>query len=217
MLCVLIETIAGLLAKITSFGARNLKIDANGRKADRMVYKLHKTIVLVGMMGAGKSAVGKALAAELGVDFIDSDAEIEIAANTTIAEIFAQHGEAFFRDKERQVIARLLDGVPAVLSVGGGAFLDAQTRNVIAAQGVSLWLDADLDLLWSRVKHRDTRPLLRTADPRATLEDLFNARKDTYALSQLRVKAKPEYAIEDMCAKVIETLAADPKILKVSA
>jgi len=108
---------------------------------------LHKTVVMVGMMGAGKTAVGRAVAARLGVAFVDSDAEIERAANMTITEIFARDGEAFFRDRERLVIGRLLDEERAILSIGGGAFLCAQTRQMISGKGVSLWLDADLDLL----------------------------------------------------------------------
>ena len=126
-----------------------------------MAPRLKKTVVMVGMMGAGKSAVGKEMAHLLGVPFLDSDAEIERAANATIAEIFARDGEAFFRDKEARVIARLLDEAPCVLSVGGGAFLRADTRERITRYGVSVWLKADLETLWQRVRRKDSRPLLR--------------------------------------------------------
>ena len=137
------------------------------------------------MMGAGKTAVGKALATRLGVPFLDSDAEIEAAANMTIAEVFQRDGEAFFRDREAEVIARLLSTGPIVLSTGGGAFLAERNRDAISAAGVSLWLRADLDLLWQRVRHKTTRPLLRTADPRKTLGEIYAARQPIYALADL--------------------------------
>ena len=114
-------------------------------------WKLKKTVVLVGMMGAGKTAVGRALAARLAVPFLDADIEIEKAANMTISEIFQRDGEEFFRARETEVIDRLLDARPAILSVGGGAFLSARNREMIATKGLSVWLDADLDVLWSRV------------------------------------------------------------------
>jgi shikimate kinase len=125
-----------------------------------MTQRLMKTVALVGMMGAGKTAVGKAVAAQLGVDFLDSDAEIEKAANMTIPEIFERDGEPFFREKESQVINRLLDSAPCVLSTGGGAFLAPRNREAMSAKGVSVWLDAEIDVLWARVKNKDTRPLL---------------------------------------------------------
>ena len=136
---------------------------------------------MVGMMGAGKTAIGAALARRLNVAFLDSDAEIETAANMSIAEIFARDGEAFFRAKEAQVISRLLDGEPSVLSTGGGAFLQAGNREAISAAGVSVWLRADIGLLWNRVKHKTTRPLLRTPNPRETLEELCRVRNPEYA------------------------------------
>ena len=116
-------------------------------------YHLKKTVVMVGMMGAGKTAVGRALAARLAVPFLDSDAEIETAANMTVPEIFARDGEPFFRKKEAQVIARLLDEERGVLSTGGGAFLVEENRRMISDSGVSVWLNADLDLLWQRGRH----------------------------------------------------------------
>lgn len=175
--------------------------------------RLKKTVVMVGMMGAGKSAVGKELAALLGVPFLDSDAEIEKAANASIAEIFARDGEAFFRRKEAQVIARLIDGVPCVLSVGGGAFLSPETRRLVSEVGVSVWLKADLDTLWARVRRKDTRPLLRTPDPYRTLAGLMELREPAYAEADLIVPTTADYAIETTAEKVVEALALRPDVL----
>ena len=135
---------------------------------------------MVGMMGAGKTAVGTALARILGVPFRDSDEEIVRAANRSIAEIFERDGEPFFRARETEVITRLLAGEPAILSTGGGAFLSETNRALISEQGVSVWLRADLELLWQRVRHKTTRPLLRTANPEATLRALLEARDPLY-------------------------------------
>jgi len=176
--------------------------------------RLKKTIALVGLMGAGKTAVGTALARKLDVPFRDSDAEIVKAANMTIAEIFERDGEAFFRAKESQVIARLLDAAPGVLSTGGGAFLSDENRRVISQKGVSVWLDANLDLLWARVRHKSTRPLLRTPDPHGTLARLYDERKPFYALADLAVKADARYSIDDMAEKVLEALLARPDVLE---
>nr|WP_319948002.1 shikimate kinase [uncultured Shimia sp.] len=182
-----------------------------GRKMGLM---LKKTVVLVGMMGAGKTAVGRALAQRLDVPFLDSDAEIEKAANMSIAEIFSRDGEPFFREKEAQVIERLLDEERGILSTGGGAYLAERNRAVISQKGVAVWLDADLSLLWSRVKHKDTRPLLRTPDPKATLRDIFNARVPVYQLSDLSVKAAPQFSIEDMAERVVDVLLTRPDVLE---
>lgn len=168
---------------------------------------LHKTVVFVGMMGAGKTAVGRTLAAQLGVLFRDSDHEIEEAANMSISEIFARDGEAFFRAKETQVIDRLLDGTPGILSTGGGAFMSEQNRGLITQKGVSVWLDADLDVLWERVRNKDTRPLLRTENPKQTLSDLYDARVPTYALADLAVKSGGGASLEDMGRLVAQALA----------
>lgn len=176
--------------------------------------KLAKTIVLIGMMGSGKTAVGTALARRLGVAFRDSDEEIVKAANRSIAEIFARDGEPFFREKEAQVIARLLKGSPAVLSTGGGAFLQEINRAAIGREGVSLWLDADLDLLWTRVRHKDTRPLLRTADPKATLAALYAARVPCYRGADLAVTSLPGGSVEEMTDRVIAALATRPDVLE---
>lgn len=176
--------------------------------------RLAQTVVLVGMMGSGKTAVGKALAAELSVPFRDSDDALEEAANMTIPEIFERDGEAFFRQKEAQIIARLMESGPGVLSTGGGAFLNPDTRAVIAARGVSVWLKADAALLWERVRHKDSRPLLRTADPKGTLIALLEARKPHYACADLAVEARDAYSIADMTRAVIQALMARPGVFE---
>jgi shikimate kinase len=176
---------------------------------------LHKTIVFVGMMGAGKTAVGRTLSAQLGVVFRDSDHEIEKAAARTIAEIFARDGEPFFRRKESQVIERLLEGAPGVLSTGGGAFLSPANREMISKMGVSVWLNADLDLLWERVRHKDTRPLLKTPDPKGTLRALFEARVPLYAQSDVEVRSMPGMSLDLMARRVADALLAQrPDVLE---
>ena len=175
--------------------------------------QLKKTIVMVGMMGAGKTAVGRALAARLAAPFLDSDHEIEAAANMTIPEIFARDGEPFFREKETQVISRLLQEERGVLSTGGGAFLAERNRDLITAHGVSIWLNADLEVLWNRVRHKDTRPLLRTPDPRATLEGLYHQRVPLYSQADLMVESDGVSSIEDMVDKVLAALKQRPDVL----
>lgn len=177
--------------------------------------RLRRSVVLVGMMGAGKTAVGRVLAARLGVPFLDSDVAIEEAAQATIPEIFARDGERFFRDREAEVIARLLAGPPSVISTGGGAFMSERNRTVIADRGVALWLDADLDTLWERVRHKDTRPLLRTQDPKGTLATLHQARVPVYRLAQLSVRTEPGYSVEQTAARALSVLATRPDILEV--
>lgn len=171
-------------------------------------------IVLVGMMGAGKTAVGQALAQMLDAPFLDSDHEIQRAANMEVSEIFARDGEAFFREREAEIIARLLQSHHGVLSTGGGAFLQDRNRSQISEHGVSVWLNADLDLLWQRVRHRDTRPLLRTPDPQATLRTLYDARVPVYAMADLTVMARPEYSIGRMAKEVLTALLARPDVIK---
>ena len=175
---------------------------------------LKKTVVLVGMMGAGKTAVGKALAARLSVPFLDSDAEIEKAANMTISEIFQRDGETFFRARESEVIERLLDTQRGILSTGGGAFLSEKNRQMMSDKGVSVWLNADLSLLWSRVKGKNTRPLLRTAHPYETLREIYEARAPIYALADLSVAADPGYSIDDMAAEVEAALVTRRDVLE---
>jgi shikimate kinase len=143
-----------------------------------------RSIVLVGMMGAGKSSVGRRLAARLGISFVDADTEIESAAGMTIAEIFAKHGEPYFRAGEKRVIARLLDNGPQVLATGGGAIMDQATRDLIHIKGISVWLKADLDVLVKRTKRRNDRPL---ADK---MKDLLPAREPVYALSDIVVQSR---------------------------
>ncbi|MDF1620565.1 shikimate kinase [Pseudothioclava nitratireducens] len=176
--------------------------------------RLRKSIVLVGMMGAGKTAVGTALARQLGVAFLDSDEEIVRAAQMSVAEIFARDGEPFFRARESEVIERLMSGPPAVVSTGGGAFLFENNRETIGRMGVSVWLRADLDLLWNRVKHKNTRPLLRTSDPKATLRDLLAAREPSYGLAQVVVDAEPALSVEEMATKVAQALKGVPGLME---
>jgi len=151
--------------------------------------KLDKTLVLVGMMGAGKTSVGRRLASGLGVPFKDADAEIELAAGCTINEIFERFGEPAFRDGERKVIARLLTEPPHVLATGGGAFIDPETRSRVKQDAVSIWLRARLDLLMERVLRKDNRPLLRNTDSRATLERLLKEREPFYSQADIIIES----------------------------
>jgi len=151
--------------------------------------KLEKTVVLVGMMGAGKSSVGRRLAQALGVVFRDADTEIEAAAGCSVSEIFARYGEDAFRDGERKVVARLLAQPVHVLATGGGAFADEETRARIKKDAISVWLKADIDLLLDRVNRKDTRPLLKNGDPRATLEKLMHERGAIYAEADIVVES----------------------------
>ena len=185
--------------------------------SDETQYLLKKTVVLVGMMGAGKTAVGRALAIRLNVPFLDSDSEIELAAARTIAEIFERDGEGFFRVKETQIIARLLAEKRGILSTGGGAYLAPQNRKEISENGVAVWLDADLDLLWARVRHKDTRPLLRTPDPLGKLTEIYEERVPIYRQANLSVKANKRYSIEKMVDRVVEALLSRPDVLEVKA
>jgi shikimate kinase len=149
-----------------------------------------RSLVLVGMMGAGKSSVGRRLATRLGIPFADADAEIEKAAGMSIPDIFASHGEPDFRAGEARVIGRLLDGGPQVLATGGGAFMNPDTRAAIKAKGVSIWLNADFDVLMRRIKRRQDRPLLHTDDPAVTLQQLIDARYPTYRLADFTVQSR---------------------------
>ena len=177
-------------------------------------YRLKRAIVMVGMMGSGKTAIGRNLAAVLDVPFLDRDAAIEEAAALTIAEIFERDGEAFFRKRESEVLRRLLSGPPGIVSTGGGAFLAAENRDAIAQMGVALWLDASLETLWERVRHKDTRPLLRTDDPLATLTEIYRARTPIYALAGVRMPVLASASIEETTQSVIQTLTAHPEILE---
>ncbi len=177
--------------------------------------RLVKTVVLVGMMGAGKTAVGTALARQLGVAFKDSDEEIVRAANRSIAEIFERDGELFFRARESEVIGRLLRETPCVLSTGGGAFLSEANRALIHDVGVSVWLKADLELLWQRVRHKTTRPLLRTGNPHETLRALYEARQPLYAMADVVVESAAERSVDEMGTRVVEVLKTRPDVLEV--
>jgi shikimate kinase len=165
-----------------------------------------RSVVLVGMMGAGKSTIGRRLAARLRLPFLDADNEIELAhAGMTIPEIFAAHGEPYFRDGEARVIARLLDGGPCVLATGGGAFLREDTRDRIRRQAVSIWLKADADIIMRRVKRRADRPLLQTADPAATVARLLGEREPIYQHADLTIWSRdvPHEKIVDECIEAL--------------
>lgn len=151
-----------------------------------------RNIVFVGMMGAGKSAIGKRLAVNLDLPFVDADAAIEEAAGMSIPDIFETFGEDHFRDGERKVIARLMADDPMILSTGGGAFMNDQTREFISRKAVSIWLRAELDVLMERVKRKDKRPLLKTEDPEATMRELMEEREPYYAKADLTVQSRNE-------------------------
>jgi shikimate kinase len=150
-----------------------------------------RTIVLTGMMGAGKTTIGRRLAPRLGLKFYDADEEIQKAAGMSVADLFAAHGEASFRSGEAQVIARLLSGPPQVIATGGGAILNAETRRRIKEQAISVWIKADVETLIKRATRRNTRPLLRQGDPRETLGRLLAAREAFYAEADLVVESRP--------------------------
>ena len=165
-----------------------------------------RSVVLVGMMGAGKSTIGRRLSARLRLPFVDADAEIELAhAGMTIAEIFASYGEPYFRDGEARVIARLLDGGPAVIATGGGAFMREDTRGRIRGKAVSIWLKADADVIMRRVKRRADRPLLQTADPAATVGRLIGEREPIYQQADLTILSRevPHEKIVDECTEAL--------------
>jgi shikimate kinase len=168
---------------------------------------LMRTIVLVGLMGAGKSCIGRRLAQRLNVDFVDADTEIEQAAGCTVAEIFEKYGEAFFRDGERRVMTRLLQGPPTILAAGGGAFMDPETRALIREKGISVWLRADLDTLVARTKGRGHRPLLNAGDPRDTLAKLIEVRYPVYAQANITVDTGADNP-NVTCTRVIEALVS---------
>lgn len=165
-----------------------------------------RSIVLVGMMGVGKSTIGRRLAARLGLRFFDADVEIEVAhAGMTIPEIFATHGEPYFRDGEARVIARLLEGGPIVLATGGGAFMREETRARIAAKAISIWLRADHDVIMRRVRRRADRPLLQTADPEGTVTRLLTEREPVYANADLTIASRdvPHDKIVEECIEAL--------------
>lgn len=152
---------------------------------------IERPIVLVGLMGAGKTTVGRRLAQRLALPFVDADEEIESAAGMTVAEIFERFGEPYFRDGERRVITRLIDGSPKIIATGGGAFMDDKTRELILERATAIWLKADISTLVERVRRRSTRPLLKNRDPRAVLEELARVRNPVYALAPIHVRSQP--------------------------
>lgn len=164
-----------------------------------------RSVVLVGMMGAGKSSIGRRLAARLAIPFVDADTEIEKAAGMSIAEIFAAHGEDYFRSGEMRVLSRLLEGGPQVLATGGGAFMNSETRSAIRARGISVWLRAPIDVLARRVKRRTDRPLLKGADPVETLQRLIDQRHPVYAQADITVESR-DVPHETIVDEIIEKL-----------
>ncbi len=168
-----------------------------------------RSLVLVGLMGCGKSSVGKRLAGKMTLPFIDADEEIEKVAAKSISEIFNDHGEDYFRNGERKVIARLLESGPQVLATGGGAFMNPETRARIRESGISIWLRAELPVLMRRVMKRDTRPLLKTGDPEAVMIALMNARYPIYAEADITVESR-ELPHDVMVLEVLAALAAHP-------
>lgn len=192
------------------FGIMKLDPDDAARETRRggeTLPLLRKSIVLVGLMGAGKSAIGRRLAKRLGLPFVDADAEIEAAAGCSIEDLFERHGEAAFRDGERRVIDRLLSQPPHVLATGGGAFMNPETRRAIRKAAISVWLRAELDVLVNRTARRANRPLLKRGDPRAILQRLIEERYPVYAEADIHVQSQncpPEATVE----RVIQGLRA---------
>lgn len=171
-----------------------------------------RAIVLVGMMGVGKSTIGRRMASRLKLPFVDADTEIETSAQMTIPEIFERHGEPYFRDGEARVIARLLDGGPVVLATGGGAFMREETRARIAAKAVSIWLRADHDVIMRRVRRRADRPLLQTADPDGTVMRLLSEREPVYRHADLTIASRDvphDRIVEECIAALHAHLCAD--------
>jgi len=182
----------------------------NTKDAEAIRQKLgQRVIVLVGLMGVGKSTIGRRLAERLGFPFIDADHEIESAAGKSIPEIFADHGEDYFRDGERKVIARLLDGGACVLATGGGAYINDETRELIRKKGVSVWLKAELPLLMSRVSRRSNRPLLQSHDPQAVMRRLMEERYPIYSTADVTVLSR-DVAHSAIVNDVIKGLAQWP-------
>ncbi|MEF0942129.1 shikimate kinase [Rhizobium sp. BR 362] len=166
-----------------------------------------RNLVLVGLMGAGKSSIGRLVAHQLGIPFVDTDVEIERVSRMTITELFEAYGEEEFRALETRVIKRLLKGGPRVVSTGGGAFINDRTRRHVKRSGLSVWLKADLDVLWERVNKRDTRPLLKTENPKQTLEKLMNARYPIYAEADLTVLSRDvskDIMVKEVLAAIVD-------------
>jgi shikimate kinase len=186
-------------------GAASLKEVALAKALDR------RSVVLVGMMGAGKSSIGRRLAARLAIPFVDADTEIEKAAGMTIAEIFEAHGEPYFRAGEARVIARLLESGPQVLATGGGAFMNPETRALIRSKGVSVWLRATIEVLTRRIRRRGDRPLLKSGDPVATLRRLIEERYPVYAEADVTVESR-EVSHDTIVDEIVAGLSSQPQL-----
>ena len=167
--------------------------------------RLDRPVVLVGLMGVGKSTVGRRLAKRLGLPFVDSDSEIEGAAGLSAAEVFERYGEKDFRDGERRLVARLIKGAVRVIATGGGAYVDPRTRELLNDRAITIWLDAPVEVLAERTARRDTRPLLRTADPKQTLERLSEERRPSYAEAHIHVRSG-DGAHKDVVDTIIRAL-----------
>ena len=170
-------------------------------------YSLNKSVVLVGLMGAGKSSVGKRLSEEISIPFVDSDDEIEQAAGMSVLEIFEQFGETYFRAGEERVLSRLLSNHPQIIATGGGAFMSKKIRSLVKDHGVSVWLKADFATLWERVQGKQNRPMLLIADPRKKLNELINERTPTYETADITVQSKKYGTHSLMVAKLIKLLS----------
>jgi shikimate kinase len=199
--------LSSLTREMTLRLATHNKDDRNARLAQIRQSLGARSVVLIGLMGAGKTAVGRRLAQRLDLPFIDADSEIEEAAGQSIKEIFAEHGEAYFREGERKVIARLLGGGPQVLATGGGAYMNPETRASISAQGISVWLRADLRVLLKRVHRRDHRPLLTAGDPETVMKKLMAERNPIYAKADLVVDSR-DVPHDVIVGAVIDALAS---------
>ena len=211
--CRLSRTLYGNSRKITPYTCRTReRLRAKGWGAG---LRLDRHIVLIGMMGAGKTAIGTELARRLGVPFTDSDAEIEAAAAMSISEIFARDGEAFFRDRETQVLSRILAGRPGVISTGGGAWMRPENRALIREHGLAVWLDCDLETLWHRVRQRPTRPLLKTPDPKGTLAALLEQRRPVYARADLTFTGRAGDSVDVATGRLIDLVRSRrPEVLE---
>ncbi len=177
--------------------------------------RLDRPVVLVGLMGVGKSTVGRRLARRLGLDFVDSDAAIEDASGYSAAEVFERFGEQDFRDGERRLVARLIDGAVKVIATGGGAYVDPRTRQLLNERAITVWLDAPVEVLAERTSRRDTRPLLRNDDPKGTLERLNEERRPSYAEAHIHVRSSDgphRDVVETIVAKIEEYLDGKPTI-----
>ncbi len=167
--------------------------------------RLDRPVVLVGLMGVGKSTVGRRLAKRLGLPFVDSDSEIEGAAGLSAAEVFERYGEKDFRDGERRLVARLIENEVRVIATGGGAYVDPRTRELLNQRAITIWLDAPVDVLAERTARRDTRPLLRNADPKQTLERLSEERRPSYAEAHIHVRSG-DGAHKDVVDSILKAL-----------